>query len=81
MVLIIFDRVYLTSKEIVEALERLGCIDIKVVNLKGKMDTIENFIFGTGSSARHIKKMSDVLVRAVNEYCYIHTILINIVSK
>jgi ribosomal silencing factor RsfS len=61
-----FIRKLLTDGEIVEALERLGCIDIKLVDINGQLDSIKAFVIGTGTSTRHIQKMSDVIVKAVS---------------
>ena len=59
-------RVSLTEAELVEALTRLGGINICSIDLKGKLDNIEKFIIVTGTSTRHLRKMSDVVVKAVS---------------
>jgi ribosomal silencing factor RsfS len=59
-------RELLTTDEVIYALKALGGEDITTVNVKGRMDTIENFIFVTGRSSRHLVKMSEALVKAVS---------------
>lgn len=55
----------LTSREIVTALTKMGAIDVKVVSVAGKLDSVEDFIIVSGSSTRHIRKMSQAIVQAL----------------
>jgi hypothetical protein len=61
----VYDREWLTIDEIKYALETEGGLDIDVVELKEPMDTITHLVFATGHTGRHLRRMADVLVRAV----------------
>lgn len=61
-----FFREYLTAEEIIKGLESLAGENIVRLNVNGHMDTIEEFILVTGRSTRHLRKMSDMVVRAVS---------------
>ena len=43
----------------------MGGIDVKSVSVGGKLGNVEDFIIATGSSARHIRKMSQAVVQAL----------------
>ena len=66
----IIERTLLTENEIKEALERQGAENVDVVHLQKPLDTITKMIFATGKSTRHLKKMSDSIVRAVRKLFY-----------
>jgi ribosomal silencing factor RsfS len=55
----------LSKEEIIEGLLKLGGLDVRTVDLNGQIDELETFIFVTGTSTRHLQKMSDVFVKAV----------------
>ena len=55
----------LTAEEIKDALIRLGGEDVVVVPLLEKLDTITELVIASGRSMRQIRKMSDVVVRAL----------------
>lgn len=57
--------VLLTPDEITSALEKLGGEDIRVVDISGKLDNIKFMVMVTGQTTRHLKKLSDVVVKAV----------------
>jgi ribosome-associated protein len=58
-------NVLLTSDEIINALSKMGAIDVKSVPISGTLDNIEEFIIASGSSTRHIRKMSQAIVQAL----------------
>lgn len=60
-----YGREWLTLDEIKHALETEGGLDIDVVELKEPMDTITHLVFVTGHTGRHLRRMADILVRAV----------------
>ena len=66
---IILNQIYfstlLSNEEVIEGLTRLGGINIQIVNLGGRIDNIEDFIICTGTSTRHLRKMSDTIVKAL----------------
>ena len=68
----------MTELELTEALTRLGGSNICSVDLKGKLDDIEKFIIVTGTSTRHLRKMSDAIVKAVSSNCIkrVHLIIL-----
>lgn len=55
----------LTGDEIKVALTKLGGEDVVVVKLLDKLDTISEMVIATGRSLRQIRKMADVVVRAL----------------
>lgn len=60
-------RQLLTLKEISDAMKKLGGTDIKEIKLLRKLDTITHCIIVSGSSRRQLRKMADVLVKAVSQ--------------
>jgi ribosome silencing factor RsfS/YbeB/iojap len=60
-------KVLLTIEEIQDVLVKLGGIDIKILNLQEKFDTITEFIIVSGRSTKHLRKMSDVIVQALKQ--------------
>lgn len=58
-------RTLLSSKEIVVALTKMGAMDVQSVPLLRPLDNINEFIIASGSSTRHIRKMSDAIVQAL----------------
>ena len=55
----------LTSNEVIEALKSLDAENVVSIPLNPKLDTISEFIIASGRSLKHIKKMSDTLVKAL----------------
>ena len=55
----------LSATEIKDALVRLGGEDVVVVHLTDKLDTISDMVIATGRSIRQIRKMAEVVVRAL----------------
>ena len=58
-------RVLLSNEEVIEGLKRLGGLNIQAIPLNGHLDTLDDFILCTGTSTRHLRKMSDVIVKAL----------------
>lgn len=57
----------LTSNEVIEALKALDAENIVSIPLNPKLDTISEFIIASGRSLKHMKKMSDTLVKALKK--------------
>ena len=57
----------LTVEEITKALEQEKGLNIQVVYLKGKSDLAEALIFVTGRSIAHMRKMADLISRALRK--------------
>ena len=55
----------LSRDEVEQALTSMGGIDVVSVPLKNKMMNIKEFTIVSGTSIRHIRKMSDAVVRAL----------------
>ena len=55
----------LTSEEIKEALVKQGGEDVTVVAVKGRLDTIKEFVVASGRTSRHLRKMAESIVAAV----------------
>jgi len=64
-VIAVIKGVLLEPEEIQEALTKLGGEDAVVVKLKQRMDTITAMVFVTGRSTRHLRKMADIVVKAL----------------
>lgn len=58
--------VLLTADEITEACKKMGGEDIVKIDFEKPLDTMDWFIIVTGSSSRHLKKMADMIVKAVS---------------
>ncbi len=58
-------RTLLSSKEIADALTKMGAIDIRQIPLTRQLDNIQEFIIASGTSTRHIRKMSGAIVQAL----------------
>ena len=55
----------LTGDEIRAALEQQGGEDIRVMAVKGRLDTIKEFVIASGRSSRHLRKMGESIVSAL----------------
>lgn len=55
----------LTGAEIRDALERQGGEDVLVMAVKGRLDTIKEFVVASGRTPRHLRKMADSIVSAL----------------
>jgi ribosome-associated protein len=55
----------LTGEEIRLALEQQGGEDVRVMDVKGRLDTIRTFVIASGRSSRHLRKMGDSVVSAL----------------
>lgn len=64
-VIAVLEGKLLTGDEIKVALTKLGGEDVVVVKLLDKLDTISEMVIATGRSLRQIRKMADVVVRAL----------------
>jgi len=57
----------LTVEEITAALTQERAVDVRVVPLAGRSDLAETLIFATGRSVPHMKKMADMVARALRK--------------
>jgi ribosome-associated protein len=57
----------LTSEEVIEALKALDAENIVHIPLNPKLDTISEFIIVSGRSLKHLRKMSEILVKALKK--------------
>lgn len=62
----------LTVDEIVDALNQERGVDVAALSLAGRSDLAEHMIFVTGKSVAHMRKMADMLSRAVRYVCRHH---------
>jgi hypothetical protein len=56
----------LTVDEVVDALKQERGGDVKAIDIRGKSDLAEWLVFVTGSSAAHMRRMADMVSRAVS---------------
>lgn len=61
------EGVPLTVEEIVAALKQERGIDVTSLDLKGKADIAEHLVFATGRSTPHMRKMADMVARALRK--------------
>lgn len=69
----VLNKVPLTPEEIQNTLIKLGGGEVNILKLNQKLDTITEFIFATGKSTRHLRKMSDTVVKALKARDLRHT--------
>lgn len=60
-------RQYFTPEEVASVMQTMKGIDVKIVQINGKLQGITHFIIGSGESTRHLQNMADVLVRSVRD--------------
>ena len=61
----LYCRQLLTGEEIRQALENQGGEDVRVVPVRGRLDTIAELVVASGRSSRHLRKMAESIVSAV----------------
>ena len=57
----------LTSEEVIEALKALDAENVVLIPLNPKLDTISEFIIASGRSLKHLRKMSEIVVKALKK--------------
>lgn len=57
----------LTSQEVIDALKGLDAENIVLIPLTPKLDTISEFIIASGRSLKHLRKMSEIIVKALKK--------------
>jgi len=57
----------LTAEEVVRALEQERGVDVRVVSLAGRSDLAEALVFATGRSVPHMRRMADMVSRALRK--------------
>ena len=56
----------LTWEDVEEALRAEGGLEVATVPLtKGRLETVTHMVFATGRSAAHLRRLADVIVRAL----------------
>lgn len=70
----VLPRKLLTLTEIETALSKQGAENIVSIKLMEPIDGMTDMIIATATSSRHIKKMSDSIVRAVSSSCFISSL-------
>jgi len=61
-------RQELTRHEVEEALAAEGGLDVTTVAVQaGRLETVTHMVFATGRSAAHLRRLADVIVRALKD--------------
>mmetsp|Transcript_5444 Transcript_5444/g.5599 ORF Transcript_5444/g.5599 Transcript_5444/m.5599 type:complete len:254 (-) Transcript_5444:2-763(-) len=63
----VIPRVLLTPEEICYSVQKQGGEDVQTIELNGKLDNIQHFIFVSGRSSRHLLMMARSLVRTLKD--------------
>lgn len=64
----VLPRQELTQHEVEEALKAEGGVDVKTVRLQaGRLENVTHMVFATGRSAVHLRRLADVIVRALKD--------------
>ena len=67
----ILNSLLLTSAEIKVALVKQGGEDVTIVAVKGRLDTIKEFVVASGRTSRHLRKMAESIVQAVSKLIFV----------